>query len=724
MASTEEVAPDAGATVKETLDTANPLADGTKALTESQQIAEREGADGVERFERKMFMSYPNDATRKWWDLMVVFLLMYVGITVPLHIGINITVTGGWKIFNYFIDTVFLVDMVIAFRTPFEVEDPHTGVRTLCDDSRAVVRFYMTGWFWIDMPTCIPFDEVAKLLVTCVPSAEVSCQGSPVKLLRTVRLVRLAKGLRVLKMMKVDIFKTIMETIGLGVSVKYYGIAMVKLSALLMILAHFNACAWYYFAEDDLYCKGCDYDMSESTNFDKYIAALYWAVQSMTTVGYGDMTAQTTGQRLLSIFTMYVGATVFGYIVGNMANILSLRNASKKLYTAKMDQLEEFMEDINVPEDLRERVRSHYKIKYENNKVFDEQRILAELPGSLGIELALHIRSDLIKCSPLLRDNHRTFAASVISHGEITVEQAGELVIRAGDVARNVYFMEQGLAEVLMTIDGEDRTVGQIREGDFFGTIGCLITDKHPISVVCQLDSKLLMISKEDFNDTVADHQDVMGQITETAQAKLAGYKANSARSKWECTNAPLDYEIIVCTGDETGGGTDVAVLLTLFGDAGQSDPINLHTLRADASDGATKLFGRGQMDKFKATLQDVGELRSIKIGFEKGRDAWLLDWVLVDIPGQASWRFESGAWLKAGDSYAEITAGSKSGTSVTGVKGMQRGFTGSPRESDMLLDSGEESTSGGRPSVQRLSSRLDGIELAITRVLNSLPDA
>ena len=32
--------------------------------------------------------------------------------------GINITVTGGWKIFNYFIDTVFLVDMVIAFRTP------------------------------------------------------------------------------------------------------------------------------------------------------------------------------------------------------------------------------------------------------------------------------------------------------------------------------------------------------------------------------------------------------------------------------------------------------------------------------------------------------------------------------------------------------------------------------------------------------------------------------
>ena len=53
MASTEEVAPDAGATVKETLDTANPLADGTKALTESQQIAEREGADGVERFERK-----------------------------------------------------------------------------------------------------------------------------------------------------------------------------------------------------------------------------------------------------------------------------------------------------------------------------------------------------------------------------------------------------------------------------------------------------------------------------------------------------------------------------------------------------------------------------------------------------------------------------------------------------------------------------------------------
>ena len=44
----------------------------------------------------------------------------------------------------------------------------------------------------------------------------------------------------------------------------------------------------------------------------QYAFSLYWAYATMTTVGYGDVSAVNDYERLLSIFCMVVGVTVFG----------------------------------------------------------------------------------------------------------------------------------------------------------------------------------------------------------------------------------------------------------------------------------------------------------------------------------------------------------------------------------------------------------------------------
>jgi voltage-gated potassium channel len=50
--------------------------------------------------------------------------------------------------------------------------------------------------------------------------------------------------------------------------------------------------------------------------------ALWWAVTTVTTVGYGDVYPITTAGRYVGVITMFVGIAVAGSLTATMASIL------------------------------------------------------------------------------------------------------------------------------------------------------------------------------------------------------------------------------------------------------------------------------------------------------------------------------------------------------------------------------------------------------------------
>ena len=68
------------------------------------------------------------------------------------------------------------------------------------------------------------------------------------------------------------------------------------------------------------------YGAEHTTNpgFKTYGDALWWAIVTLTTVGYGDIVPQTTAGRIDGVFIMITGVAILGLLAGSLASFFRL----------------------------------------------------------------------------------------------------------------------------------------------------------------------------------------------------------------------------------------------------------------------------------------------------------------------------------------------------------------------------------------------------------------
>ena len=92
-------------------------------------------------------------------------------------------------------------------------------------------------------------------------------------------------------------------------------------ASLWIMLSQFDERNWLKLRIQDYVESGEDIDI-EKDKVKQYFIALYFVIQTISTVGYGDVNPQNTKERIFVIGLMIVGVLAFSFVSGQLSSIL------------------------------------------------------------------------------------------------------------------------------------------------------------------------------------------------------------------------------------------------------------------------------------------------------------------------------------------------------------------------------------------------------------------
>ena len=174
---------------------------------------------------------------------------------------------------------------------------------------------------------------------------------------------------------------------------------LIKLLITVSFIAHMFGCFWFFTSTQTTEPENSWYhEVTDSDTIPKmYVASLYWAFTTMTTVGYGDISANSVPEKWYSIIIMMLGATVFGYILANIASLMGELDARGSRVSANITSMTEYLTEKNIHQNLVNSIKSHIRFNLASTSVFDERSILQKLPASLAKKLFLHHNHEVLE---------------------------------------------------------------------------------------------------------------------------------------------------------------------------------------------------------------------------------------------------------------------------------------------------------------------------------------
>ncbi|KAM7387365.1 hypothetical protein PAMA_009810 [Pampus argenteus] len=389
----------------------------------------------VAAVKKSRFILLHYSISKALWDWLILLATFYVAVTVPFDVCFvshdegsehHSHVSRSTVDSDIAVEMLFILDIILNFRTTYVSQSGQVVY-----DARSIYLHYCTTWFFVDLIAALPFDLLYAFNITVT---------SLVHLLKTVRLLRLLRLLQ-----KLDRYS------------QYSSVVLTLLMSVFALLAHWMACVWYVIGRKEIESSDpVTWDIGWLQELGKrletpyinstmggpsmpsaYIASLYFTLSSLTSVGFGNVCANTDAEKIFSICIMLMGALMHAVVFGNVTAIIQRMYSRRSLYHTRMKDLKDF-------------IRVH--------------RLLHDFPDELRADIAMHLNKDILQL-PVFERASRGCLRSLSLHIKTSFCAPGEYLIRHGDALQANYFVCSGSLEVLK--DG--MVLAILGKGDLIG---------------------------------------------------------------------------------------------------------------------------------------------------------------------------------------------------------------------------------------------------------------
>eukprot|EP00095_Tigriopus_kingsejongensis_P007430 maker-scaffold443_size169656-snap-gene-0.13 protein:Tk07430 transcript:maker-scaffold443_size169656-snap-gene-0.13-mRNA-1 annotation:"potassium voltage-gated channel protein eag isoform x1" len=401
------------------------------------------------------------------WDWVILGLTFYTVIMVPFNLAINRTFSNEditLLVVDSIVDLIFFIDIIFNFHTSFVGTDGSVIV-----EETKIRHNYLRSGFAIDIMACLPYDALSMFDT----SEDQSTYGNIFSILKVMRLFRLGRVARALHRFLESSFALLL------LMLSFY-----------MIVAHWFACIWYVIGKEDLR-SGIQYgwlstlanrtedyfillrdDRRNSTLIlggpplkSIYITSLYFTMTCMTSIGFGNVAAETDSEKTFSVCMMMISSLLYAAIFGHVTTIIHNMTLATAKYHEMLNSVKEFMFLNEVPKNLCERVLDYVVSKWTNTKGVDQDRVLSVCPKDMRADICVHLNRRVFNGCPAFRLASDGCLRALAVNFDTMHCAPGDFIFRKGESIRELSFVVSGSLEVIQ--DGE--ILAFLSKGDVFG---------------------------------------------------------------------------------------------------------------------------------------------------------------------------------------------------------------------------------------------------------------
>ena len=440
-------------------------------------------------------------------------------IEIPLSVVFNHSAFALSYAVLWIVPIVFVADMLVRFNTGYY------RLGKLVSKHSSVALRYLSGWFVLDVLAALPVGLVLRLFV---PSA-----GIGVLLIGLNPLIKLVHS-------GMSLYR-----IG-GTRVNPAILRLVLLVFWILLVAHLVSCGWILISGNP----------ANLAPIPLYIRAFYWTITTLTTIGYGDITPAGSVQTVFVIFIEFLGAAMYGMIIGNIANLIANIDVAKSQYREKLDKINAFLNYRNIPHELQRKINNYYSYLWESRRGYDESAVIEDLPMALKTTVSLQINRTIIEKVPLFQTASEDLIREIVLNLTPAVFTPGDTIVTAGEVGFQMYFISQGSVDVL---SADEQTVyATLTAGQFFGEIALLLSMPRTATIRAREYCDLYRLDKDNFDRVIQRYPDFAERINELAEKRKAESEAIQKSQESEQKESEIPEQIEEIQAEYSGGAVSL----------------------------------------------------------------------------------------------------------------------------------------------------------------------